>query len=261
MPDTGISRQGIVPLKGKVSEAEWETRVDLAAAFRIAYHFGWNETARNHITARVPDAPDRFLMNPQGLGWHEVTASSLVRADFAGNILNETDFTLAPAGLNFHSAILAARAHINCVLHIHPTAGVVVSATKDGLMHIDQGSCRLYRQVAYHEFEGLAQDKDEAPRIIEDLGDKPVMIMWNHGLLSVGRTIGEAFSYMHTLVQACETQVRLMATGAEIRRIPEEVCEHTYRQMAARRGDAPSGQADWQMHRRLAERLDPAFRD
>lgn len=247
-------------LRGQVSDAEWETRVDLAAAFRVAYHLGWNDRIINHITARVADEPDHFLMNPRGLGWHEVTASSLVKADFDGNILSDTDYALAPAGLNFHSAILDAKRHINCVLHIHPITGIVISAMRDGLMILDQSSCQLYGQIAYHPFEGYADARDEAPRIVAELGDNIAMIMWNHGLLTVGRTIGEAFAFMQKLVAACEIQERLMATGAAIREIPEDVLAHTVAQSQDRVGNKPYGGLEWKMHRRMADRLDPSYK-
>lgn len=260
MPDTGYSAQRVLAREGEVSDAEWETRVNLAAAFRVSHHLGWNDTVFNHISARIPDAPDRFLMNPRDLGWHEVTASNLVKLDLDCNVLSDTDVPPNPAGLNFHSAILRLKPEINCTLHIHALHGVVVSAMKDGLMHFDQSSCALYGQVAYHEFEGLAEDEDEGPRIVRDLGEKFAMIMWNHGLLTVGRTIGEAFAYMRRLTNACETQVTLMSTGAEVRRLPEAVVRHTYEQMSGRRGNEPAGETEWPMALRLAERLDPAFR-
>ena len=250
----------IAARESDVSEAEWETRVNLAAAFRIAHHLGWNNTIRNHITARVPDAPDAFLMNPMGLGWHEVTASSLLKIALDGTVLTPAALAPAPAGLNFHSAILRAKPGLACTLHVHPLDGVVVSATRQGLTHVDQGGCSLYGEVAYHDFEGIAQEEDEGPRIVADLGDKQAMIMLNHGLLSVGRTIGEAFSTMVRLTTACTLQVKLMAAGADIRHLPEDIVRHTHAQMAARRGNKPEGELDWQMYLRLADQLDPGFR-
>lgn len=261
MPATVISSFDNASLRGSVSAAEWEARVSLAALFRVTYHLGWNDTIRNHATSRIPDTPEHFLMNPRGLGWHEITASSLLRLDLDGNILSESDLAPGPAGLNFHSAILREKPDIQSTFHIHPSAGVVVSATEDGLIYVDQGGCSLYGEVSYHDFEGLAEEADEAPRIIADLGDKHTMIMRNHGLLTVGRTIGEAFSFMHSLVTACEIQVQLMSTGAPIRHISKEVLEHTSQQMNRRRGDKPSGGLDWEMHLRLAESLDPSFKN
>lgn len=259
MPDPASPKTTIPSPIGKISDAEWQTRVNLAAAFRLSCHFGWNTGISNHITARVPEEKEHFLMNPLGLGWHEITASSLVKVDYEGNVLGEIDAKLAPAGLNFHSAIHAARPQVNCSFHIHPKAGVVIAATKRGLMIVDQSACELYDQVAYHEFEGIATKKDEAARIIADLGEKRVMIMWNHGLLTVGRTVGEAFVYMKRLITACELQVTLMATGAEIREIPEKIIRFTVSQMRKRQGDAPAGRLEWEMYLRLAEKLDPSF--
>jgi len=250
----------IAARKSEVSEAQWDARVNLAAAFRIAYHLGWNSTIRNHITARVPDAPDTFLMNPMGLGWHEITASSLLQIDLDCKILTPTNLKPAPAGLNFHSAILRAKPDLACTLHVHPLDGIVVSATKQGLIYVDQGGCSLYGDIAYHDYEGLAQDEEEGPRIVADLGDKHAMIMWNHGLLTVGRTIGEAFSTMVRLTAACSVQVKLMTAGADIRHLPQEIVEHTNAQMTARRGNKSGGELDWQMYLRQAEQLDPGFR-
>lgn len=259
--DTGIIPELDIPsLEGKVSAAEWRTRVNLAAAYRVAYHYGWNDTVNNHIAARIPDAPDTFVMNPQGMFWNEMTASSLIKADIDGNVLSDSPLKLAPAGKNFHTAILRLRPDLGCSFHIHPKEGVIVSATMEGLRYFDQGACTLYGTVGTHDFRGLAQDAEEGPAIVGDLGDNMCLIMWNHGLLTVGRTIGEAFVYMHALVSACETQVGLMATGAAIREVAPEIVEHTSAQMAARRGNQPHGENWWPAYVRLAERLDPSFR-
>lgn len=260
MSETMVRGGGAASVRDKVSVPEWETRVNLAAAFRVAYHLGWNDRLVNHITARVPDEPDHFLMNPHGLGWHEVTASSLVKADFDGRILSEGDVELAPAGLNFHSAILREKPEVNCVCHTHPMAGVVISATRCGLKILDQTGCTLHRDVAYHEFEGYARAKDEAAQIVADLGDCRAMIMWNHGLLSVGRDIGEAFVFMRRLIAACELQERVMALGTEIREIPEEVKDYTKEQGDKRRPNQPLGGPEWRMNLRLADRLYPDYK-
>ncbi|NQV54287.1 MAG: class II aldolase/adducin family protein [Rhodospirillales bacterium] len=260
MPDTAYVELNPPSLEGKVSEAEWETRVNLAAAFRVAYHFGWNNTILNHFSARVEGEPEHFVMNPQGLGWHEITASSLIKSDYQGNDLSESDYRLAPAGRNFHSAILDARRDLACVMHVHPTAGIVISATEEGLLPIDQTSSMLWGKVAYHEFEGLAQEAEEGPRIIADLGDNMMMIMRNHGLLTVGRTIAEGFALLHRLVSCCETQAQLMATGSKFTLVPEDVCKVTQAQMYERYQGRPGGDLEWQMYRRLAEKLDPGYR-
>ncbi|HUZ75343.1 MAG TPA: class II aldolase/adducin family protein [Stellaceae bacterium] len=250
---------GRASVRERVSGSEWETREELAAAFRAAYHFGWNRTISNHFTARLPDNPAHFLMNPRGLGWHEITASDLVKLDLDGTVLSDTELLPGPAGLNFHSAILRAKPEISCTMHLHPMQGVVISALEEGLQFYDQDGCSLYGQVSYHDFEGLAQEKDEAPRIIADLGGKFTMIMRNHGVLTIGRTIGEAFTYMDKLLHACETQVRIMSTGGTARQVSKEVCEHTFRQMEARRGNQPAGEFEWKMVRRMVRRLDASL--
>jgi ribulose-5-phosphate 4-epimerase/fuculose-1-phosphate aldolase len=246
----------------EMSAAERDLRIQLAAAFRVAHHYRWNLQILNHITARLPDHPDhpdRFLMNPYGLGWDEITASSLVTVDFSGNVLSHEGIKLAPAGYNFHSGILKARPHLNCVIHVHAMAGVVIAATKGGLQIVDQSGCHLYGEVAGHNFEGFAQEEDEVPRILADLGDKSCLMMWNHGLLTVGRTLGEAFQYMRRLVDACELQERLLATGVEIRPIPQDVLEFTRKQIDEKRKTPAYSENEWRYHLRLAERLDPSF--
>jgi ribulose-5-phosphate 4-epimerase/fuculose-1-phosphate aldolase len=249
----------ITPRQYQMSAAERALRVELAAAFRVAHHFGWNSGINNHITARLPDRPDAFLMNPFGLGWDEITASNLVAIDFTGKVLSHDDVKLAPAGYNFHSGILKARPHLNCVIHVHATPGVVISATKRGLEIVDQSGCHLYGEVGGHDFEGFAQEQDEVPRILRDLGDKHCLMMWNHGLLTVGRTLGEAFQYMRRLVDACALYERLLATGSEIRPIPQETLEFTRKQIDEKRKTPDYSNTEWNYHLRLAHRLDPSF--
>lgn len=259
MPDSIVFERDIVSVQNDVSDAEWEARVNLAAAYRIAHHFGWNDTIRNHITMRVPDAPDQFLINPLGLGWHEICASDIIKADMDGNILSSSDLKPGPAGFSFHRAILSAKDSMNATIHLHPMEGIAVSALEEGLMIVDQSACALYNQVVSHGFEGLAEEAEEGPAIAEELGDKFAMLMANHGLLTVGRTIGEAFVYMERLINACKLQTTLMATGGKIRPLPEELIRHTWEQMFARRGNTPMGGLDFKMYVRLAYKLDPGF--
>lgn len=250
----------VTSLQPRTGDAEWNARVELAAAFRVAHHLGWNDTPRNHIAARLPDAPEHFLMNPEGLGWHEVTASSLLKLHLDGTVISETDRKPAPAGLNFHSCILRLLPEAGCSLHIHEPSGVAVSCIGGGLRFYDQGACALYGDVAYHDFEGLAQDEEEGPRIVADLGGRHAMIMHNHGLLTVGRNVGEAFCYMQRLVAACELQVRLESMNGTPREVRPDVAQHTAEQMAARRGDSAYGAEDWAMYLRLAGKIAPDFR-
>jgi ribulose-5-phosphate 4-epimerase/fuculose-1-phosphate aldolase len=217
-----VSRIGGVALDRRVSDIERKLRVELAAAFRVAHHLGWNVDTLNHITLRIPDA-DALLMNPAGLAWEEMTASSLATVDFSGNILSHSGLRMAPAGYNFHSGILLARPDINCVIHTHEAAGVVISATGGELPVISQGGCRLHNEVGLHDFEGLANQADEVPRIVADLGSKHTLVMLNHGLLSVGASVGEAFGWMRTLTDECRLVERALATVRSIYRFPVDV--------------------------------------
>ena len=241
------------------TEAEWSLRVDLAAAFRVAYHLGWNRGINNHITARIPGQPDQFLMNPMGPGWDEITASSLIRVSLSGTPLSHPQAKLAPAGLNFHSGMLAARPEIGCIIHVHPMIGVVMSAMDTELMIVDQSSCHIYGEVGTHAFEGFPEAEEEVPRLLADLGDKHTLIMENHGLLSVGRTVGEAFQFMRRLIEACELHITLVSTGAPIRRIPEEVLERTRARIAEKRNSPGYSQTEWEYHLRTAQRVAPGF--
>jgi len=254
-----ISRIGGVALDRPVSDAEHRLRVELAAVFRVAHHLGWNYDTLNHITVRVPGA-DALLMNPAGLGWDEITASSLATIDFDGNILSHAGLKLAPAGFNFHSGIMKARPDINCVFHTHEPAGVVIGATGGELPAISQGGCRLHGEVGLHAFEGLAREQDEVPRIIADLGEKHILIMLNHGLLSVGASLGEAFGWMRTLIDECRLVERALATGRPLRPIPADIQAHTKSQMGGGRANRHEDHS-WQYWLRLAERLDPSFAD
>ena len=246
-------------LRGKVSDVEWNARVELAAAFRICSMRGWNSSTANHMTSRVPDQPDHFLMNASDFAWDEITASNLLKLDMDGNVVSHASRKPRPAGLNFHSAIQRELPGISSSLHLHPMAGVVVSAMEDGLMYFDQNACALYNQVTYHDYEGLAQESDEAPRILSDLGDKYVMIMKNHGLLTIGRTIPETLAWMGRMVQACETQERLLATGATPRHLSQEVVEWTHSQQQGRSNNEPIGEVEFQAAFRRAARHDPSF--
>ena len=261
MPDSSRFALDVNPLRGQVGDAEWDARINLAAAFRAAYHLGWNETVNNHISLRVPNEPDHYLMNPAGFMWNEVTASSLIKAHVNGDILSATNYDLAPAGKNFHSAIMDQRRDLACTIHIHPVSAVAVSASKDGLKFYDQTACALYGMVGNHDFEGMVHEKSESERILEDLGDGYALLMKNHGLLTIGRSIGEAFAYMHRFVMACNTQVAVLSMGVPHHEIPKEVCEKTHAQMRNRRRDEFYGERMWPAYVRLADRLDPSYRE
>ena len=242
-----------------MSEAEREARNKLAATFRVAHRLGWNDGVNNHITMRVPDDKGCFLMNKRHLSWNEITAANLTKLDFAGTIVDDPKQPVGRAGLNFHTAIMEAKPEINCVLHVHAKAGVVIAATDEGLKIVDQNGCALLGKLAYHTFEGIASEEEEGERIVRDLGNNYAMIMWNHGLLTVGRDVSEAFGYMRRLVDACETQERLYSMGVKVRAIPNEVLEQMKVQMAERRGNQLFGGLDWEMFFRNEKRIDPSF--
>ena len=199
-------------LDGKVSTAEWQTRVDLAAAYRLVALFKWDDLVFTHITARIPDT-EHYLINPYGLMFEEITASSLVKIDLQGNVLQETPFPINPAGFTIHSAVHAARHDIRCVMHTHTLNGVAVSAQKRGLLPISQQSIFVLSSLAYHDYEGVALRDDEKPRLVANFGDKVFLMLRNHGLLTVGRTIADAFQAMYTFEASCAIQVRAQAGG------------------------------------------------
>lgn len=247
-------------LKGQVSESEWQTRVDLAAGCRIAARLGWNKSIRNHFVARIPDEPDKILINPRGLLWSELTASDFIKFDFDGHQLTESDLPPGPAGLNFHSALLRLKSDRGASLHIHEEATVAVSAMVGGLRYINQESLAFFDEIAYHDYEGLADHDEEGPVIAEELGDKKTMLMVNHGALVCGRDIGETFAIMDRLVDTCRVQTKLMMSGAEYQEVPKEVCAHTRDQYKKRWEKKPLGTDEWSAYVRQEDRHDPSFR-
>jgi ribulose-5-phosphate 4-epimerase/fuculose-1-phosphate aldolase len=254
-----LSAIGAVAMDRDMSDAEWTLRIEFAAAFRIAHHLGWNADTLNHMTARVPGT-ETFLMNPLGLGWDEITASSLVTVGYDRTIHSHSGAHVAPAGFNFHSGILKARRDLNCVIHTHCRPGTVISALAEGLSIFDQGGCRLYDEVGYHDFEGLAREEDEVPRILRDLGPtRHTLIMRNHGLLAVGVSVADAFGWMRTLTDACALQERIMATGGTRVALPAELQARTKAQLASNGPKRPPGDISWPYWMRLAQRLDPGF--
>ena len=257
---TRDARPKAAPKLREMTQAEWDLRVNHAAALRIGHHLGWNRSINNHITVRLPGEDGRFLMNPRGSGWDEATASNLVTTDYSGALHSHADVRLAPAGFNFHSGILKARADLNCVIHVHPMETVVLSATQGGLQILDQPGCYVYGEWGEHDFEGFAQEEEEVPRILRDLGaDKHLLMMWNHGCLSVGRSLPEAFFYMLKFVEACKLYERVLATGAPMRPLSKEVLEHTRSQIAAKKKSADVGLEEWRYYLRTAERIAPDF--
>ena len=208
-----MKREGAVEsfdVRKRVSAAEWQMRVDLAACYRLVDHHGWTDLIATHISARVPGEPKHFLINPYGMGFGEITASSLLKLDEDGNVLLPSPYPFNDAGFVIHGAIHEARPDVNCVVHLHTNDGVAVSAQEDGLLPISQTALACHANVAYHEFEGVAVNMEERARLGADLGDKDLMILRNHGTLACGATVAEAWTNIYTLERACAIQVRAM---------------------------------------------------
>ena len=259
VPD-GSYRIDIPSLKGKVSEDEWRSRVDLACAYRLVSHYGWTHGIANHISIRVPGEDEYFLLNPYGLEFREVTASSLVKIDLDGNKVMDSPFDVNQAGFVIHSAIHAARKDIVCAIHTHTEAGMAVSALKCGLLPLNMSAIRFHNRIAYHNYEGVTLDTDERARIAEHLGPHYAMILRNHGLLTLGRSLGEAFYLMYHLEKSCRSQLTAMATGAELEIPPEEVLEKSAEQSWRSSNNNPEEHAAWPALMREMDDLDPGYR-
>ena len=253
---------GISSLEGKVSPEEWAARVDLAACYRLVARFGWEDLVFTHITMRVPGAEDQFLINPYGVFFDEITASSLVKIDLQGNKVQDSPFPVNPAGFVIHSAIHAARHEAKCVLHTHTLNGVAVSTQRAGLLPISQHSLSIIPSLGYHDFEGPALHDDEKPRLVADLGDKNCLILRNHGLLTVGATVSEAFVHMYYLETSCAIQVRAQSGGGELIPVPKEVIDRAFDDLArAARPRGNRGNLVWPGLLRRLEREDASYRE
>ena len=251
----------IPSLRDKVSPEEWAVRVDLAACYRLVAHYGWEDLVFTHITARVPSTEDQFLINPYGMFFDEITASSLVKIDVHGNTIQDSPYPVNPAGFVIHSAIHAARHDAKCVLHTHTLSGVAVSAQRAGLLPISQHSISVLASLGYHDFEGPALRDDEKPRLVADLGDRTSLILRNHGLLTVGETVADAFVAMYYLETSCAIQVRAQSGGGELIPVPKDIIESAYAQvMAAGRPPGSRGMLVWPGLLRRLDRLDPSYR-
>ncbi len=248
------------PAADRVSAEEQEARIDLAAAYRLVAHFGWDDLIFTHLTVRVPGT-DHFLINPYGMLFEEITASSLVKVDLQGNKVDESPWPVNPAGFTIHSAVHQVRRDAQCVIHLHTVDGCAVSSMECGLLPINQQAMLVHADLAYHEYEGLALDLDERSRLQDDLGEKNVMLLWNHGTLTLGRTVAEAFTRMYVLERACSMQVRLMA-GPGIHQPPEDTPKKVAAQIAAPEfGEIVVNQLVWPALRRKVERLYSSYKD
>jgi len=246
-------------VREQVSAEEWAMRVDLAAAYRLVALHGWDDLIFTHISARVPGPEEHFLINPYGLLFEEMTASSLVKVDQEGNKVIDSPHPVNPAGFVIHSAVHAARPEVRCVLHTHTRAGVAVSAQKEGLLPISQQSIFPLIALGYHDYEGVALNEDEKPRLVADLGDANSLILRNHGLLTCGESVAEAFLAMYVLETACQIQIAAQSGGAELTRVDERILAGARAQMReATKG--MGGALAWPALLRKLDRRDPSYR-
>ncbi len=247
-------------IQHKVTTEEWQTRIDLAACYRLIAHHGWSDLVFTHITARVPGTDHHFLINPYGMLFEEITASSLVKIDLAGNKLDtDNPFPVNPAGFTIHSAIHAAREDAKCVLHTHTANGVAVSAQKNGVLPISQQSIFVLASLAYHSYEGVALNEGEKPRLVADMGDKVFLMLRNHGLLTVGETIADAFLAMYLFETACNIQIRAQSGGSDLIPIPQPILDGAQAQ-AKVVTKGLGGNLAWPALLRKLDRMDSGFR-
>ena len=247
-------------VRDQVSAEEWQARVDLAAAYRLVAHYRWDDLIFTHISSRVPGPEHHFLLNPYGMMFDEVTASSLVKVDLQGNIVSQTRYAINPAGFTIHSAVHAAREDALCVMHLHTENGIAVSSQKDGLLPISQQSLFVLASLGYHEYEGLALDEDEKPRLVTDLGSNTYLILKNHGLLTVGKTAAEAFLSMFILERACRIQLLAQSGGAALHHISDPILDRVAAQLRVVTMGQGAGLA-WPGLLRKLDRIDPSYKD
>jgi ribulose-5-phosphate 4-epimerase/fuculose-1-phosphate aldolase len=254
-----MTQQPSSTVRDRVTPEEWEQRVALAAAYRLVAHFHWDDLIFTHLSARVPGREHHFLINPYGMTFDEITASSLVKVDLAGNKVMESPYEINPAGFTIHSAIHAARENANCVFHVHSVNGTAVSAQKDGLLPISQQSIFVLSSLAYHDYEGVALREDEKPRLVRDLGENNYFMLRNHGLITVADNVPDAFLFMYVFEAACMVQVRAQAGGGELIPIDPFILA-TGQQQAATVTQAALGALAWPALLRKLDRIDPSYR-
>ena len=247
-------------LRDQVTAEEWQLRVDLAACYRLIAMYGWDDLVFTHVSARVPGPEEHFLINAYGMLFEEMTASSLVKVDLDGQKVLESPYPVNPAGFVIHSAVHEARPDVGCVLHTHTKAGVAVSTQKDGLLPISQTSLFPYATLAYHDYEGVALNDDEKPRLVADLGDNNALMLRNHGLLTTGATIADAFLMMYVFETACQIQVMAQSSGGELIHVPQPIVDGIQAQ-AEQVTKGLGGQLIWPGLLRKLDRADTSFRD
>jgi ribulose-5-phosphate 4-epimerase/fuculose-1-phosphate aldolase len=257
MPDT-------ISTETKITEAECAARIDLAAAFRLVDLYGWSDMLATHLSARIPGPNEHFLINPVGMMFEEMTASCLVKVDIDGNILSESEFGINPAGYTIHSAVHMGRKDAGCVMHTHTAAGLGVATQKSGLLPLTQMALAVIAQTGYHDYEGPAFDLGERDRLIKDLASNNVLILRNHGLLTVGKTVAEAFVWLFRAERACRFQLSFQQAGVSPQEIPKEVqdvsIERSKKAISAS-GHRPIGEFEWPALIRKLNRENPGYAD
>lgn len=255
-----------MPLQEEVSPEEWAVRVQLAAAYRLIDHFGWSELIWTHTTARVPGPEHHFLINPYTLRFDEVRASNLVKVDLDGNIIGDLSQEINPAGYVIHSAIHRMRPDVKCVMHTHTVAGMAVAALECGLLPIGMYSLGYYERVGYHDFEGPSLELGERERLAKNLGEKNVLILRSHGLLTCGETVAQAFVRMYRLERACQVQLAAQATGTSLVIPSKEVCEKSaelsddFLVAEGDKGYSRNPNPEFDAMLRLLDRKDPSYK-
>ena len=247
-------------VRSQVSDEEWQVRTDLAACYRAIAMHGWDDLIFTHVSARVPGPEHHFLINAYGMMFEEITASSLIKVNLAGEKVLDSEYEVNPAGFVIHSAVHEARHDAGCVLHTHTRAGVAVSAQAEGLLPISQTSLFPYATLAYHDYEGIALNEEEKPRLVADLGDNSAMILRNHGLLTAGATIADAFLMMYVLETACQIQIMAQSSGAELTQVPAPIVAGIKAQ-AEQVTKGLGGALVWPGLLRKLDRRDPSFRE
>jgi ribulose-5-phosphate 4-epimerase/fuculose-1-phosphate aldolase len=248
--------------RAAISDAEWELRVELAAAFRLAHHFGWDLLIYNFMSVRVPGPEGHMIMNPFGESYDEIKASSLLKIDREGNNLFHSQYRVSRAGFVIHGAIHDARPEIGCIMHIHTPAASAVCAMEEGLLPLDQEGMIFHDRVAYHGHQGIPLGDSERESIVRDLGDKQFMILRNHGLVTTGKTVGEAFTYMYFMELACRNQLAILSTGRKLMlpakevaaRVPQQFVDHSEEYGGA------AGRLEFASMMRRLDRIDPSYR-
>lgn len=244
------------------NSAEWKARVELAAAYRLAALMRWDDMISTHISVRVPGRNDQFLINPYGLMFEEVTASSLLKVDVDGHKISASRYDANKAGFVIHSAVHMGRADAHCVMHLHTAYGTAVSMQKSGLRPVSQQALTALNLVRYHDYEGVALDLDERERLLQDLGDGGILILRNHGTLTVGATVGEAFHRMHRLERACKLQILAQAGGSSLNELSQEIVDHGLeqgRQIYSAGGHSAGGALVWEALLRKLDRINPGY--